>query len=88
MVKLVSITYGSYGSYEKARGLGVAFFATGPGWVLKFISFWHSNLPYFKKHLTIRITYSLAISPYSTRAMRGIIVVKYTKTDQGVLTEV
>ena len=23
-------------------------FATGPGWVLKRISFWHSNLPYFK----------------------------------------
>ena len=30
-------------------GLGVAFFATGPCWVLKCISFWHSTLPYFKK---------------------------------------
>ena len=29
--------------------LGVAFFATGSGWVLKCISFWHSNLPYFEK---------------------------------------
>ena len=32
-----------------ARGLGVAFFATSPGWALKFISLGHSNLPYFKK---------------------------------------
>ena len=32
-----------------AGGLGVAFFTTGPGWVLKYISFRHSNLPYFKK---------------------------------------
>ena len=27
--------------------LGVAFFATGSGWVLKCISFCHSNFPYF-----------------------------------------
>ena len=32
-----------------ASGFGVAFLATGLGWVLKCISFWHSNLPYFKK---------------------------------------
>ena len=31
-----------------AGGLGVVFFATGPGWFLKCISFSHSNLPYFK----------------------------------------
>ena len=36
-----------------AGGLGVAFFATGPGWVLKCISFWHSNLLYFKKPIDI-----------------------------------
>ena len=32
-----------------ASGFGVAFLATGLGWVLKCISFWHSNLPYLKK---------------------------------------
>ena len=31
-----------------ARGLGVAFFAIRPDWVLKCISFWHSNLSYLK----------------------------------------
>ena len=36
-----------------AGDLGVAFFATGPGWVLKCISFRHSNLPYFKIHLSV-----------------------------------
>ena len=30
-----------------AGGLGVVFFATGPGGSVKCISFWHSNLPYF-----------------------------------------
>ena len=35
------------------RGLGVAFFATGPGWVLKCMSFWHSNLPYKNLHLSV-----------------------------------
>ena len=33
---------------SQPEGLGVAFFATSPGWVLNCISFWHSNLPYFK----------------------------------------
>ena len=37
-----------------AGGFGVAFFATGPGWVLKCIFFWHSNLPYFKIYLLSR----------------------------------
>ena len=32
-----------------AAGIGVAFFTTCPGWVVKCISFWHLNLPYFKK---------------------------------------
>ena len=32
-----------------AGRLGLAFFATGPDWVLKCISFWHSNLLYWKK---------------------------------------
>ena len=36
-----------------ARGLGVAFVVTGPGWVLKCIYFWHSNLPYFKNNLSV-----------------------------------
>ena len=35
-----------------AGGLGVAFFVTGPGWVLKWISFWPSTLPYVKKTST------------------------------------
>ena len=34
-------------------GLGVACFATGPCCVLKCISFWHSTLSYFKKHLSV-----------------------------------
>ena len=34
-----------------AGGLEVAFFAAGPVWVLKCISFWRTNLPYFKKYL-------------------------------------
>ena len=34
-----------------AGGLGVAFFATGPGLVLKMYIFWHSNLSYFKKSI-------------------------------------
>ena len=33
---------------------GLEFFATGPGWVLKWISFWHSNLPYFKKKIYLQ----------------------------------
>ena len=36
---------------EETAGVGVAFFATAPGWVLKCISFWHLNLPYFKKSI-------------------------------------
>ena len=28
-----------------AGGFGFAFFATGPGWVLKCVFLWHSNLP-------------------------------------------
>ena len=32
----------------EAKRFSIAFFATVPGWVLKCISFWHSNLPYFK----------------------------------------
>ena len=35
-----------------AGGLGVVIFATCPSWVLKWISFWHSNLPYIKKTYT------------------------------------
>ena len=38
-----------YKSIGPAGGLGVAFFATSPGWVLNCISFWNSNLPYLKK---------------------------------------
>ena len=34
--------------FPASRGLGVAFFTTGPGSVLKCMSFQHSNLPYFK----------------------------------------
>ena len=37
------------GFNSQPGGLGVAFYATGPSWVLKCISFWHSNLPYFKR---------------------------------------
>ena len=36
-----------------AVGLGVAFFATGRGLVLKLIFFLHSNLPYFKTILSV-----------------------------------
>ena len=36
------------GSLFPAGGLGVAFFATDSGWVLKCIRFWDSNLPCFK----------------------------------------
>ena len=32
----------------EAKRFSIAFFATVPGWVLKCISFWHSNLPNFK----------------------------------------
>ena len=44
-----------------AGGLEVAFFAAGPVWVLKCISFWRSNLPYFKKYL-IGKTFPLQLS--------------------------
>ena len=40
-----------------AGGLGVAFFATGPGWVLKCISSRHSNL----LHLTLTFIYIFII---------------------------
>ena len=54
------------------------YFLTGPGWVLKCISFWHSNLPYFKKSILVLFVklYSFPLSLAGLKRHRTLTLIK------------
>ena len=56
------------------------FFATGPGWVLKSISFWHSNFPTLKNLSADNECKCQILSEVNIVALERSLEVKYSKT--------